>query len=63
MVELHNTYWNDLVFLSARQGIPEYGVFDHLLDDSSDEVITLSSVPPFVTELGSVLIFPQTLHS
>jgi hypothetical protein len=63
MVKLHNTYRNHLVFLSTHKCVPKYGIFYYLLDNHSDKVVALSNVPPVITELGRVLVIPQTLNS
>jgi hypothetical protein len=63
MVKLHNTYRNHLVFLSTHKCVPKYGIFYYLLDNHSDKVVALSNVPPVITELGRILVIPQTLNS
>lgn len=63
MVKLHNTYRNHLVFLSTHKCVPKYGIFYYLMDNHSDKVVALSNVPPVITELGRVLVIPQTLNS
>ena len=63
MVKLNNTYRNHLVFLSTHKRVPKYGIFDYLLNDYSNKVVTLSNVPPVITELRRVLVIPQTLNS
>jgi hypothetical protein len=63
VVKLNNTYRNHLVFLSTHKRVPKYGIFDYLLNDYSNKVVTLSNVPPVITELRRVLVIPQTLNS
>jgi len=63
VIKLNNTYRNHLVFLSTHKRVPKYGIFDYLLNDYSNKVVTLSNVPPVITELRRVLVIPQTLNS